>query len=63
MRVTAHHRFLLGRLLEHVRFVESEIAELEGCIAERTGPFEKGYSAHRPTSSKCASSKNTYPKK
>lgn len=40
-RVTEHHRFLLGRLLAHVRFVEAEITELEGRIAEQMRPFEK----------------------
>ena len=40
-RVTEHHRFLLRRLLEHVRFVESEIAKLEERIAEQMRPFQK----------------------
>ncbi len=40
-RVTEHPRFLLRRLLEHVRFVESEIAKLEERIAEQMRPFQK----------------------
>jgi len=40
-RVTEHHRFLLRRLLEHVRFVELEIAKLEERIVEQMRPFQK----------------------
>jgi transposase len=38
-RVTDHHRFLLGRLLTQVRFLEEEIAAFDQRIAELTRPF------------------------
>jgi transposase len=38
-RVTDHHRFLLGRLLTQVRFLEEEIATFDQRIAELTRPF------------------------
>jgi transposase len=34
---TEHHRFLLGRLLSHVSYLESQAAQLSGRIAERLG--------------------------
>ncbi len=39
-RVSQHHRFLLKLLLEHLRFVESKIVELEEEIAKRLKPVE-----------------------
>jgi transposase len=39
-RVTPHHRFLLGELLDHLEFVEGKILRLETTIEERLGPFE-----------------------
>jgi transposase len=38
-RVTDHHRFLLGRLLTQVRFLEEEIATFDHRIADLTRPF------------------------
>jgi transposase len=38
-RVTDHHRFLLGRLLTQVRFLETEIATFDSRIADLTRPF------------------------
>jgi transposase len=38
-RVTAHHRFLLGRFLTQVQFLEQEIATFDRRIAELTAPF------------------------
>jgi transposase len=38
-RVTDHHRFLLGRLLTQVRFLEEEIATFDRRIADLTRPF------------------------
>jgi transposase len=37
--VTAHHRFLLQRLLGQLAFLESEIAVYDARIAEASGPF------------------------
>jgi transposase len=39
-RVTEHHRFLLGSLLEQVTFLEKQIAQLDERIADKTRPFE-----------------------
>lgn len=39
-RVTAHHRFLLQELLDHLEFVEAKIVRLEMTIEERLRPFE-----------------------
>jgi transposase len=38
-RVTAHHRFLLERLLTPVEFVEKEIGRFDARIAELSAPF------------------------
>jgi transposase len=39
-RVTAHHRFLLRELLDHLYFVESKMQRIEQEIEERRGPFQ-----------------------
>lgn len=39
-RVTPHHRFLLGELLDHLEFVEGKIRRVETTIEERLRPFE-----------------------
>ncbi|HXN94481.1 MAG TPA: IS110 family transposase [Candidatus Acidoferrales bacterium] len=39
-RVTAHHRFLLRELLDHLYFVESKMQRIEQEVAERLGPFQ-----------------------
>ena len=39
-RVTEHHRFLLRQLLDHLRFTESKLGEIEGEIDRRMRPFE-----------------------
>src|SRR6266436_422550 len=39
-RVTAHHRFLLRELLDHLYFVESKMQRVEQEVAERLGPFQ-----------------------
>ena len=39
-RVTAHHRFLLRELLDHLYFVESKMGRIEEEIAERLAPFQ-----------------------
>jgi transposase len=39
-RVTAHHRFLLQELLDHLEFVEAKIVRLETTIENRLRPFE-----------------------
>jgi transposase len=39
-RVTAHHRFLLRELLDHLYFVESKMRRIEQEVAERLGPFQ-----------------------
>jgi transposase len=38
-RLTAHHRFLLDRLLTQVEFVEQEIGRFDARIAELSAPF------------------------
>src|ERR1700756_4300747 len=38
-RVTAHHRFLLRELLDHLYFVESQMRRIEQEVEERLGPF------------------------
>lgn len=38
-RPTEHHRFMLGELLEQVRFVESRVARVEERIDEQTRPL------------------------
>ena len=43
-RIQEHHRFLLRRLVEHLRFVESPIAELEEEMERRRGPFQEAVS-------------------
>jgi transposase len=40
-RVTEHHRFLLRQLLEHWKFTESKMAEIEAEIDRRMRPFEE----------------------
>src|SRR3972149_2171190 len=40
-RITKHHRFMLAQVLEHIRFLEMKIAELERKIEEQMVPFEK----------------------
>jgi transposase len=40
-RVNEHHRFLLTRLMQHLRFVEGQIVELEQEIARRLQPAEE----------------------
>ncbi len=39
-RLTAHHRFLLETLLDHLRFLEAQITRLDGRIDEMIRPFE-----------------------
>jgi transposase len=39
-KVTAHHRFLLRELLDHLHFVESKMQRIEQEVAERLGPFQ-----------------------
>jgi len=39
-RITAHHRFLLRELLDHLYFVESKMLRIEQEIEERLGPFQ-----------------------
>jgi transposase len=39
-RVTAHHRFLLRELLDHLYFVESKMRRIEQEIEERLRPFQ-----------------------
>jgi transposase len=39
-RVTAHHRFLLRELLDHLYFVESKMQRIEQEVEERLRPFE-----------------------
>src|SRR5437588_3240920 len=38
--VRAHQRYMLRHLLEHIEFMEREIAELDRAIEERMRPFE-----------------------
>jgi transposase len=38
--VTAHHRFLLQELLDHLEFIECKMTRLEQEIAQRLSPFE-----------------------
>jgi len=40
-RITKHHRFMLAHILDHIRFLEMEIADLEHEIEERMLPFEE----------------------
>jgi transposase len=40
-RVTDHHRFLLRQLLDHLKFTESKMAEIEAEIDRRLRPFEE----------------------
>jgi len=39
-RITAHHRFLLRELLDHLYFVESKMRRIEQEIEERLHPFQ-----------------------
>lgn len=39
-RLTEHHRFLLGSLLEQLNFLEKQIGTLDERIGEKTRPFE-----------------------
>jgi len=39
-RMTAHHRFLLRQLFDHLRFTESKLREMEQEIDKRMVPFE-----------------------
>lgn len=38
-RFTEHHRYMLGRLLRHLRFLEAEIEDFDARIAEALAPF------------------------
>jgi transposase len=38
--VTAHHRFLLRELLDHLYFVESKVRRIEQEVEDRLGPFQ-----------------------
>jgi transposase len=40
-RITAHHRFLLKELFDHLEFVEGKIERLEAEISQRMHPFEE----------------------
>ncbi len=40
-RLTDHHRYLLKSLMKHLRFLESEITELDQRIEKVTHPFEE----------------------
>jgi len=40
-RVTDHHRFMLKQLLDHLRFTESKLAEVEVEIESRLRPFDE----------------------
>lgn len=40
-RVTDHHRFMLKQLLDHLRFTESKLAEVEAEVERRLFPFEE----------------------
>jgi transposase len=40
-RVTDHHRFLLRQLLDHLKFTECKMAEIEAEIDRRLRPFEE----------------------
>jgi transposase len=39
-RTTAHHRFLLRELLDHLYFVESKMRRIEQEVDDRLGPFQ-----------------------
>jgi transposase len=39
--LTAHHRFLLGQLLEHLEYRDRQIAQFDGRIEERMRPFQE----------------------
>ena len=43
-RVQPHHRFLLGRILAHIDFLEESIAQVQREIEERLAPFEEAVS-------------------
>src|SRR2546426_4928973 len=40
-RIRDHHRFLLKQLLDHLKFLESKISEVERRVEKCMGPFEK----------------------
>jgi transposase len=40
-RIRDHHRFLLKQLLDHLKFLEGKIREVEGQIEKRVEPLEK----------------------
>ncbi len=40
-RIRDHHRFLLKQLLDHLKFLESKISEVERQVEKCMGPFEK----------------------
>lgn len=40
-RVTAHHRFLLARLLEHIDFLEAAIASVQTELEQRMAPYQE----------------------
>src|SRR5437870_105129 len=40
-RMTEHHRFLLRQLLDHLKFTESKMTEVEAEIERRLRPFEE----------------------
>jgi len=40
-RVQPHHRFLLGRILAHIDFLEESLEEVQREIEERLAPFEE----------------------
>lgn len=53
-RVTAHHRFLLRELLDHLYFVEPKMRRIEQKVEERLRPFQSGgdWTEHEPV--RCA---------
>lgn len=42
-RMTAHHQFLLTQCMQHIRFLEAQIAEIEERIAECLKPYQEVY--------------------
>jgi transposase len=42
-RMTDHHRFLIRQSLDHMAFLEAQVALLDGEILEQMKPFEKEY--------------------